>query len=123
MSEPGGPPCIGIVEDEKCLSDIYLKVFSKRGITVSFVARDGLQALELFESANPRPRVLLMDQRIPHMSGVEVTRRILALDSGVRIIFISADSDARDEALKAGAIAFIKKPASLQVITDAVKNA
>jgi DNA-binding NarL/FixJ family response regulator len=114
---------VGIVEDELCLTEIYRNIFSRRGIAISFVARDGTQAIEYFRAADPRPRVIIMDQRMPEKNGVDATKEIREIDPDVKIIFVSADSDVEEEALEAGAIGFIKKPASLQSITDAVRKA
>ncbi len=107
---------VGIVDDELCLAEIYRKMFSRRGIDVSFVARNGLQAVELFRDADPRPLVILMDQRMPAMSGIEATTKIMEIDPEVKVIFVSADIDAKEEALAAGAVEYIKKPVSLQYI-------
>jgi len=114
---------VGIVDDEHCLTEVYRKIFSRRGIDVSFVARNGQQAVAFFRDADPRPRVILMDQRMPAMSGVEAMRKILEIDPGVKVIFVSADNDVKEEALEAGAVEYIKKPISLQHITDAVRKA
>jgi len=114
---------IAIVEDEKALVDIYKRVFARHQIFVCFVAFDGCEALKKFVECTPKPHVVLMDHRLPCMSGVEVTREILKLDPDARVVFLSADADVRDEALQAGAVTFLKKPAGINAILDAVKNA
>lgn len=123
MNAFGSSVSVGIIEDEACLANIYARVFSKRGIDVIFVARSGAQAIEYFKEANPKPDVLLMDQRMPEMSGVEAAKKILEIEPNTKILFVSADSDAQEEALKAGGIGFIKKPASLHAIIEAIKKA
>jgi two-component system chemotaxis response regulator CheY len=114
---------IAIVEDEKALVTVYERVFAKNNITVCFVAFDGREALKKFIECTPKPHVLLMDHRLPGMSGIEVTREILRLDPEAKIVFLSADVGVKDEALKAGAVTFLKKPASISDILKAVKNA
>jgi two-component system, chemotaxis family, chemotaxis protein CheY len=112
---------IAIVEDEKDLVDVYRRVFARRNIIVCFVAFDGREALEKFIGCTPKPHVILMDHRLPGMSGIEVTEEILKIDPEARVVFLSADVDARDDALRAGAVAFLKKPAGLKEIIGTVE--
>ena len=114
---------IAIVEDEKALVDVYRRVFARRNVKVCFVAFDGREAIRKFIECTPKPHVILMDHRLPGMSGIEVTREILRLDPEERIVFLSADADVREEALKAGAVAFLKKPAGINDIVKAVMDA
>jgi two-component system chemotaxis response regulator CheY len=114
---------IAIVEDEKALVDVYSRVFARHKIFVCFVAFDGCEALKKFIECTPKPHVILMDHRLPCMSGLEVTQEILKLDPDAKIVFLSADVDVKDEALKAGAVAFLNKPAGIYTILDTVKNA
>ena len=61
-----------------------------------------------------------MDNRLPSMSGVEATKAILEIKPDTRIIFLSADIGAREEAIKAGAALFISKPARISDIIEAI---
>ena len=114
---------IAIVEDEKDLVDVYRRVFARRNIIVCFVAFDGREALKKFIECTPKPHVILMDHRLPGMSGLEVTVEILKLDPAAKVVFLSADVGVMDVALKAGAVAFLKKPASLKEIVGTVEGA
>jgi two-component system chemotaxis response regulator CheY len=114
---------IAIVEDEKDLVDVYRRVFTRRNIIVCFVAFDGREALKKFIECTPKPHVVLMDHRLPGMSGIEVTAEMLKLDPEAQVVFLSADVGVRDDALRAGAVAFLKKPASLKEIVGTVEAA
>ncbi len=114
---------IAIVEDEKDLVDIYKRVFARHNIFVCFVAYNGYEAVKEFIECTPRPHVVLMDHRLPGMSGIEVTREILKIDPEAKIVFLSADYDVKNEAMQAGAVAFLKKPASIKEILDAISGA
>jgi two-component system chemotaxis response regulator CheY len=114
---------IAIVEDERALVDVYKRMFARHKIFIGFMAFDGYEALRKFIECTPRPQVILMDHRLPGMSGIEVTKEILKLDPEAKIVFLSADADVKSEALKAGATAFLKKPASISEILQAVNNA
>jgi len=114
---------IAIVEDEKDLVDVYKRLFARRNIIVCFAAFDGRDALRKFIECTPKPHVVLMDHRLPGMSGIEVTEEMLKLDPEAKVVFLSADIAVKDDALKAGAVAFLKKPASLKEIVSTVEAA
>lgn len=117
------PPCragIAIVEDEKDLVKVYIRLFERRGIYVCFVAYNGADAILRFIETTPKPHIVLMDYRMPIKDGIEVTREILKIDPETRIIFLSADVAVKEEALKAGAKIFLKKPASIKDIDKAI---
>lgn len=112
-----------IVEDERDLSRMYQMILGKMKVPISFVAGTGLDAIIEFRACTVKPRVVLMDNRLPKMSGVEATRAILSMAPDTRIIFLSADSGAKDEAIAAGATLFLSKPARVSDIIDAVESA
>ncbi|BAI61228.1 putative response regulator [Methanocella paludicola SANAE] len=114
---------IAIVDDDKDLVDMYGKILKKRGLTVCFVAHDGHEAINKFAECNPKPSVVIMDNRLPSMHGVEATRKILKIEPKTRVIFLSADIKVENDALDAGAFIFLKKPASIYDIIKAIKSA
>ncbi len=114
---------VGIVEDEEELVKVLVKLFVKRRIGVCFTACDGSKAVELVKRSVPKPKVILMDYRLYSMNGIETMKAISEVDREIRFVFLSADSDAEYEALKAGAAAFLKKPASTSAIIAAVRRA
>ena len=70
-------------------------------------AADGSEALGLV--ARERPDVAVMDLRLPVLDGLQATRRIKQRWPGVRVLVLTLDAEARDEALAAGADAFVAK--------------
>ncbi len=64
-----------------------------------------------------------MDYRLPIMNGVEASKEILKIDPDTKIVFLSADASVMDEAMRAGAYIFLKKPASIKDILGAVESA
>ncbi len=122
MNEQSCSAGIAIVEDEKELVKVYLRLFARRGIDVCFVAYDGEEAIKKYLESMPKPHVLIMDYRLPTISGLDVAREILKVDPNARIIFLSADASVKDEALEAGARAFLVKPASIKAIDSAIES-
>ena len=113
---------VAIVDDEQSLVEIYRRLLAMKGIPVCFVAYDGDEAIRQFAGHNPKPRIVLLDYRMPMMDGIKTMKKILSIDPGTRVIFISADERVREEALKAGAAMFVQKPASVKEILNAVES-
>lgn len=113
---------LAIVEDEKDLVKVYQRIFTKRGIRICYVAYDGMDAVKKYIECTPKPHVIIMDYRLPLMNGIEVSKEILKIDPGAKIVFLSADIDVKEEAMAAGAFVFLKKPVSIKLIVDAVER-
>lgn len=113
---------IAIVEDEKDLVRVYVRLFEKRKIPVAFIAYDGNEAILKYIACTPKPHIVIMDYRLPTLNGIEVTKKILEVDPDTKVIMLSADTTVKEESLACGAYIFIAKPASLKLITDAVDS-
>jgi CheY-like chemotaxis protein len=83
-------------------------------------AADGYEAVELAEKF--QPDVILMDARMPKMSGLEAVRLIKARSYRIKIIVLSMYTDIKEEALAAGADAFISKSDPPEKIRDTMKD-
>jgi FixJ family two-component response regulator len=68
---------------------------------------------------------LIVDVRLPGMSGLDLQRRLVAANRGLPMAFITAHDDpiAQRQALAAGALAFLRKPFSEESLIDAVRSA
>jgi FixJ family two-component response regulator len=66
-----------------------------------------------------------LDQGLPGMSGLELQSRLAASDRRLPIIFVSAldDAETRAQAMRGGALAFLGKPFSEDVLLQAVQMA
>ncbi|MGA7316034.1 MAG: response regulator, partial [Silvibacterium sp.] len=71
------------------------------------------------------PSCLILDIRLPGMSGLEVQRKLIDAGLSIPIIFISAhaDVDVAVRAMKFGAVEFLTKPFRPQELVDAVQQA
>jgi two-component system chemotaxis response regulator CheY len=115
-------PSVAIVDDETDFVKLLMMLFRRRDIPISFVAYDGREAVEKYKEVKEKPDVIIMDHHMRTMDGIETTRVILSYDQNSRIIFLSADSHIREEALKAGACAFLNKPAGVNDIIRAIRS-
>jgi two-component system chemotaxis response regulator CheY len=120
MTDLQGGPRIAIVDDEKEMVKMLEEALRLRGIRACFTAFDGDEAVLKFVKSSPMPDILIMDYRMPIVNGLQATREILRIKPDMRIIILSADADIEEEALKAGAVAFLKKPASIKGIYHAI---
>jgi DNA-binding NarL/FixJ family response regulator len=82
-------------------------------------APDGAQAVELARSL--RPDVVVMDVRMPTMSGIEATRLMTALSIKVLIVTTFDIDDYVVEALRAGASGFVLKDVTPEELVHAVR--
>ncbi len=84
-------------------------------------AKDAESALEMV--AEHRPDMVLMDLRLPGMSGIEATRRIVAADPGVRVVVVSMleDDDSIFAAMRAGARGYLLKGADRDELLTALR--
>ena len=106
-----------IVEDNWENSLLLLKLLSSLGFEVK-EAKNGLEAIALWESWNPD--LILMDMRMPVMNGYEATRRIKATAKGQATVIIAVTSSAfeedRSEILSIGCDDFVRKPFQEEII-------
>ena len=120
MPETSNHRGIAIVDDEADLVRTYELLFKRRNISLLFTALDGPEAIEKFKNADPRPRIVIIDYRLPSMSGLELMRMVLAVEPSTKIIFISGDDSIRQESINSGATVFLKKPTSIKVIIETI---
>ncbi len=71
------------------------------------------------------PGCLILDVRMPGIGGLELQKRLVDSGSKMPVIFMSAheDTSAREQGLRAGAIAFLQKPFEDQVLVEKVNSA
>lgn len=83
-------------------------------------------AEEFLKAYDPhRPGCLVLDVKMPGMSGLELQQKLIAEDIGLPIIMISGHSDVpmAVEAMTAGAVTFLEKPFSQQELSVAIREA
>jgi len=101
-----------LAEDEESFVDALVVGLGHEGFEVA-VARDGVEALQLFERT--APDLVLLDLMLPRMSGIDVCRSIRA-HSSVPIIMVTAKGTEIDTvvALEMGADDYVTKPYRLR---------
>ena len=112
-----------IVDDEANIRTMVRIALQKDGHTVDQAA-DGPDALAKYGDGHAWDLVLL-DQRMPGMEGLEVLRTMRRRDATARVVMITAFGtiDLAVEAMKAGATDFLRKPFTLETLRGAANVA
>jgi len=115
-----GLPGITVVDDDDSVREAIYDLMDCMGLRseVFSSAEDFLNSGSLSETT-----CLIVDVRMPGMSGLELQSHLNAAGFRIPIIFISAhdDGEAKSRALGAGAIDFLKKPFSEDALLGAIR--
>lgn len=115
-------PVIRIIDDDDAMRKSWAFLIEDEGWEVVTYS-DALT----FLSSNDfiRPGCLLLDVRMPHMSGLKLQTKLREVGCDLPIIFVSGhgDIDMAVNTLKAGAIDFLQKPVDDQRLLDTIENA
>src|SRR3979490_1312609 len=115
-------PTVLVVEDESALSTLLRYNLEREGYRV-FEAKDGEEALLLAHEATPD--VVLLDWRLPQLSGIEVCRRLRGRGhlQNVPIVMLTARGEEPDRirGLDTGAADYIVTPFSMNELLARVR--
>lgn len=112
-------PLISIVDDDESVRGALKSLIESVGFRTE-VFSSGEDFLNSDRSGDTD--CLIVDVRMPGMSGLELQERLNAVHSLIPLIFMSAhgDEEARARALQAGAIDFLQKPFSANSLFRAI---
>jgi FixJ family two-component response regulator len=120
MNEP--PSIVFVIDDDASTRDALKSLVHSVGLQAEFFASPG----EFLQSKRPDvPSCLVLDVRLPQMSGLDFQRQLSAANINIPIVFITGHGDIRMsvQAMKAGAVEFLTKPFRDQDILDAIHHA
>ena len=115
-------PTVFVVDDDPGVGDAIRLLLRSVGLR----AEAFLSAKEFLEAFDPdRPGCLVLDVRMPGMSGLDLQSHLEDLGSAMPIIFVTAHGDIpmAVDAVKAGALDFIQKPFRDQELLDKIQEA
>ncbi|MEJ1969145.1 MAG: response regulator transcription factor [Rhizomicrobium sp.] len=118
----GDGPIVFIVEDDQPLRDALRRLFRTVGLRTEAFG----SAAELLEARLPdAPGCLILDVRLPGVSGLDLQGDLARLDIRLPIIFMTGHGDIpmSVRAMKAGAVDFLAKPFRDQDMLDAAAAA
>jgi DNA-binding response OmpR family regulator len=116
---------IFIVEDDHSLRLLYEKALKLNGYNVVGSAKDGDEAVNMYNRFSTKPDIILMDHRMPIKNGIETAKEIFQNSSDIKpkIIFVSADRSIKETALSIGVTSFKNKPFSLERLFNNIEKA
>jgi two-component system, LytTR family, response regulator AlgR len=117
-----GPLSVLIVDDELPARERLQRLVEELpGCDVAGVCSNGADTLPLV--AKLKPSVVLLDIRMPGMTGIEVARHLGALENPPAIVFTTAYDEYALEAFDSQAIGYLLKPVRSERLAQALKQA
>jgi len=128
-SVPGGllrlsaeTPVVFVVDDDRSVRDSLRRLITSLGMTVEVfpTAQEFLAA-----PRGEAPACLILDVRLPGLSGLDLQQELARTNATLPIIFLTGHGDIpmSVRAMKAGAIEFLTKPFREQDLLDAIRQA
>jgi DNA-binding NarL/FixJ family response regulator len=110
-----------VADDHPAMVEAVAEVLSEHGYNVVGRARDGLEALQKIEAR--RPRIALVDVRMPRLGGIELARRTASSAPETAVVLYTGYGERALllEAIDAGARGFLLKEAPLADLTRAIE--
>jgi len=111
-----------LVDDEEEFVSTLAERLSMRGMQTS-TANSGQEALRMLEE-NP-PEIVVLDVMMPGMNGLEVLKRIKAIQPGLPVILLTGIGSASEglQGMDLGAADFLMKPLQIEELIDKMREA
>jgi len=119
--EPTDTPLVAIVDDDELFRRSIERLVRSAGFRVEVFG----SAEEFLERGDmDRTACAILDMKLPGMSGLDLQQRLLATPTPIPIVFVSAHDEAmmQANALRAGAVAFLRKPFDNRTLLDALSR-
>ena len=113
---------IAVVDDDESVRRATRRLLRAAGFEAETYA-SGTEFLEAIKHS--RPSCIIVDLHMPGMSGLEVQSRLAVSGFEIPVLFITAydDPGARDRALQAGAVSYLRKPFTEEALLQAIDSA
>ena len=111
-----------VVDDDYAVRRFLTGLLKSVGLRVEAFA----SAMEFLDAYEPdRPGCLLLDVRMPGMSGLELQRELAGRSDDLKVIILTGHGNVpvAVQAMKAGALDFIEKPFNNELLLDRVQSA
>ena len=113
---------IAIVDDDEPLREALGSVMKAAGFSPrTFASAEDFLACEDCDDT----ACLILDVRLPGMSGIELQKKLSRTNAGLPIVFVTAHGDAslRESLMRAGAAAFLYKPVRSDALLKEIRRA
>jgi len=133
MGRDGGE--ILLIEDDPQHVELMLRAFKRSQVADRIhLARDGIEALDFILARGPyegraaarRLALVILDLKLPRISGLEVLARLRSLESlrAIPVVVLTSSHEERDmrESYRLGANSFVTKPLSFEPLAGALSQ-
>ncbi|MDH4145492.1 MAG: response regulator transcription factor [Acidimicrobiia bacterium] len=119
----GGGPRVLVIDDHTVFAEALAAALIARDFVVTDIARTGAAALTAVTQSSPD--VVLVDQRLPDVTGTELLRALRGAAPDAALVMLTAQRDERTviAAVEAGCRGYVTKDQSLDELVDAVRRA
>jgi len=123
---PGTPPLSGrvlVVDDEAIVGELMAELLASRGLDVT-VKSDPVEAMRWFDEAPERVDLVLTDQTMPRMTGLELAQRLTAERPDLPVVLYTgyADDVGPGELRRHGVAAQLRKPVEPAVLVELLRS-
>lgn len=109
-----------IVDDDEAILEAERQILTERGHRV-LIARDGAEALRVLHAGVP-PSVIVLDIQMPGIDGPAFARELRQELRHVPLVVLTAAPDARREADRCNAEAYLRKPFDAEELARTVER-
>ena len=111
------------MDDDLTLLELYRLIIAEIGDFILEFCVNGKDAVDTYKKDLEKPRLIIMDHRMPVMNGIDAMIEIMKLNNNTKIIFASADTKIKDISISMGAMAFISKPFKIDELISLINKA
>ena len=124
-----------LVEDSDADAEMTMRALRKGGVVNKLVrVHDGVEALEFVfcegafaDRSGGRPKLILLDLKMPRLGGIDVLRRLKSddLTKVIPVVMLTSSAEERDvvESYHLGVNSYLVKPVNFSTFTDVVSQA
>jgi PAS domain S-box-containing protein len=122
----GGDETILLVEDDETVLNVAVRILNGLNYRV-LVAKDGVEAMDMFESETDKVDLVIMDVVMPQESGPDIYKKMSILRPRLPILFVTGYdveeklSDIHSES-EAAPIAFLQKPYTIETLGQKIRE-
>lgn len=122
MRQPTSPGIL-LVDDEAGVRRVLELGLTQSGFKV-WQAESGGEAVELYRSHTDKIDLVLLDVRMPSMNGPETLAALKAVNSAVKVCYLTGEPGAftEDDLLASGAVGVLYKPFTLTALADRLRQ-
>ena len=116
------PSRVLLVDDEREFVQTLTERLLMRDVGAA-VVYDGEQALKFVQ--DEEPEVIVLDLKMPGISGVEVLRQIKETHPNIEVIILTGHGSEKDRqtCMELGAFAYLQKPVDIELLIETMKQA